>query len=75
MEPPISFEADAVRDEQAKILRAIQPMTAEEVLKRTVRGQYGEGSVKGKRVPGYRSEATGSAGFKDRDVCGAQNPD
>src|SRR4249919_4188151 len=38
MEPPISFEADAVRDEQAKILRAIQPMTEEEVLRRTVRG-------------------------------------
>jgi len=56
MEPPISFEADAVRDEQAKILRAIQPLTAEEVLKRTVRGQYGEGNVKGQRVPGYRSE-------------------
>jgi glucose-6-phosphate 1-dehydrogenase len=56
MEPPISFEADSVRDEQAKILRAIQPMAAEEVLKRTVRGQYGAGTVKGKRVPGYRSE-------------------
>jgi len=56
MEPPISFEADSVRDEQAKILRAIQPMTAEEVLKRTVRGQYGAGTVKGKRVPGYRAE-------------------
>jgi len=56
MEPPISFEADAVRDEQAKILRAIQPMTPEEVLKRTVRGQYGEGVVDGRRVGGYRSE-------------------
>ena len=43
MEPPISFEADAVRDEQTKILRAIQPLTPEEVLTRTVRGQYGEG--------------------------------
>ena len=56
MEPPISFEADAVRDEQAKILRAIQPMTPEEVLTRTVRGQYAEGIIKGKRVVGYRSE-------------------
>jgi glucose-6-phosphate 1-dehydrogenase len=56
MEPPISFEADSVRDEQAKILRAIQPMTPEEVLKRTVRGQYGEGIVNGKRVVGYRAE-------------------
>ena len=44
MEPPISFDADAVRDEQAKILHAIQPLTAEDVLSRTVRGQYGDGS-------------------------------
>ena len=56
MEPPISFQADAVRDEQAKILHAIQPLTAEEVLRRTVRGQYGEGIVDGQRVPAYRSE-------------------
>src|SRR5207245_3609291 len=56
MEPPISFQADAVRDEQAKILHAIQPMSAEEVLRRTVRGQYGEGIVEGQRVPAYRNE-------------------
>jgi glucose-6-phosphate 1-dehydrogenase len=57
MEPPISFAADAVRDEQSKILHAIQPMTPEEVLTRAVRGQYGEGMVDGKRVPAYRAEA------------------
>src|SRR5213079_1232342 len=51
MEPPISFQADAVRDEQAKILHAIQPLTSEEVLTRTVRGQYGPGVVEGQRVP------------------------
>jgi glucose-6-phosphate 1-dehydrogenase len=56
MEPPISFAADAVRDEQTKILRAMQPLTPEEVLSRTVRGQYGEGIVDDKRVPGYRME-------------------
>lgn len=56
MEPPISFEANAVRDEQSKILHAIQPMTDEEVLRRAVRGQYGEGTLKGERVPGYRTE-------------------
>ena len=58
MEPPISFEADAVRDEQSKILHAIQPMSDEEVLRRAVRGQYGEGTSKGERVPGYRAEAS-----------------
>jgi glucose-6-phosphate 1-dehydrogenase len=56
MEPPISFEANAVRDEQAKILRAIQPLTPEEVLTRTVRGQYGEGKIGEQRVPAYRTE-------------------
>jgi glucose-6-phosphate 1-dehydrogenase len=56
MEPPISFEADAVRDEQVKILHAIQPILPEEVLRYAVRGQYGEGIIGGERVPGYRSE-------------------
>jgi len=56
MEPPISFDANAVRDEQAKILHAIQPMSDEEVLSRTVRGQYGDGTEDGKRVGAYRSE-------------------
>ncbi|MGA9799575.1 MAG: glucose-6-phosphate dehydrogenase [Terriglobales bacterium] len=56
MEPPVSFRADSVRDEQGKILHAIQPMSSEDVLIRTVRGQYGEGIVNGERVPAYRSE-------------------
>jgi len=56
MEPPISFQADAVRDEQAKILHAIQPLSSEDVLTRTVRGQYGEGEIAGQHVPAYRSE-------------------
>jgi glucose-6-phosphate 1-dehydrogenase len=56
MEPPISFQADAVRDEQAKVLHAIQPLSSEDVLSKTVRGQYGEGEVNSKRVPGYRTE-------------------
>lgn len=57
MEPPVSFGADAVRDEQAKILHAIQPFNPEDVLTRAVRGQYGEGEVEGQGVPAYRSEA------------------
>jgi glucose-6-phosphate 1-dehydrogenase len=56
MEPPISFRPDAVRDEQAKILHAVQPLSSEEVLTRTVRGQYGAGVEEGHRVPGYRQE-------------------
>lgn len=56
MEPPVSFRPDSVRDEQAKILHAIQPLSAEDVLSKTVRGQYGEGIVNEQRVPAYRSE-------------------
>jgi glucose-6-phosphate 1-dehydrogenase len=56
MEPPISFDANAVRDEQAKILQALQPFSPEDVLTRAVRGQYGEGVVQGEVVPAYRDE-------------------
>jgi glucose-6-phosphate 1-dehydrogenase len=56
MEPPISFSADAVRDEQAKVLHAIQTPTPEEVLTKSVRGQYGEGVAKDGNVAAYRSE-------------------
>jgi len=56
MEPPVSFDADVVRDEQAKILKAISPMSDEEVLTRTVRGQYGAREVKGNKLLNYREE-------------------
>ncbi len=56
MEPPVSFHADAVRDEQAKILHAIQPLSPEDVLTRAVRGQYGDGTIDGSTVAAYRSE-------------------
>jgi glucose-6-phosphate 1-dehydrogenase len=57
MEPPSSFEAEAVRDEKTKVLRAIQPLTAEEVLVRAVRGQYGESAEPDHSAAAYRSEA------------------
>jgi glucose-6-phosphate 1-dehydrogenase len=56
MEPPISFDADEVRNKQAEVLHAIQPLSPEEVLTSTVRGQYGEGAIDGERVVGYRAE-------------------
>ncbi len=56
MEPPVSFQADAVRDEQNKILHAIQPLSSEDVLTKTVRGQYGPGMMESQHVPGYREE-------------------
>ena len=56
MEPPISFDADEVRNKQAEVLHAIQPFGPEEVLTNMVRGQYGGGMTDGHRVPGYRNE-------------------
>lgn len=56
MEPPVSFDADSVRDEQAKILQAIQPFSPEDALHCAVRGQYADGKISGKAVPAYRSE-------------------
>ena len=56
MEPPTSFQADAVRDEKVKVLKAIRSMKPEDVLKQAVRGQYGPGVIDGQPAPGYRSE-------------------
>ena len=56
MEPPSSFEPDAVRDEKVKVLESIRPMAPEQVLTHAVRGQYGEGTLGGKRVPAYQRE-------------------
>ncbi|MGH9823676.1 MAG: glucose-6-phosphate dehydrogenase, partial [Blastocatellia bacterium] len=56
MEPPVAFDADSVREEKVQVLRSIHPMTPEEVSERTVRGQYGPGSVEGDNAPGYREE-------------------
>jgi len=56
METPVSFSADAVRNEQAKVLHSLQPLDSEDVLERSVRGQYGPGVIDGENVPGYRTE-------------------
>jgi len=56
MEPPIAFDANAVREEKVQVLRSIRRMSPEEVKARTVRGQYGPGTIDGQPVPGYRQE-------------------
>jgi glucose-6-phosphate 1-dehydrogenase len=56
MEPPATFEADALRDEKLKTLRAIAPPTRHDVAREVVRGQYGPGWVGGMEVKGYREE-------------------
>lgn len=56
MEPPTSIDPDAVRDEKLKVLRALRPLTGEEVLTHSVRGRYQAGAVAGAPVPGYTDE-------------------
>ena len=56
MESPVSFQADAVRNEQAKVLHSLQPLNSEDVLENSVRGQYGDGQIGDEKVPRYRSE-------------------
>ena len=56
MEPPISFAACSVRDEKAKVLHAVKPITSEEVLSWTVRGQYDEGVTREGRLAAYHAE-------------------
>jgi glucose-6-phosphate 1-dehydrogenase len=56
MEPPVAFDADSLRLEKLKVLRAIRPICGEETPHCAVRGQYGPGLVNGQKVPGYREE-------------------
>ena len=56
MEPPVSLEAESVRDEKVKLLRSIRPIEPEDVARQVVRGQYFAGVVNGQPRPGYRQE-------------------
>jgi glucose-6-phosphate 1-dehydrogenase len=57
MEPPVGFGSDSVRDEKAKALRSIRPISESEVKQVAVRGQYGRGTIAGQPVAPYREEA------------------
>lgn len=56
MEPASSFSSNAVRDERAKLLRAIRIMRPDQVAANAVAGQYGEGRSGSEMVPGFRQE-------------------
>lgn len=56
MEPPTVFDANNVRDERAKLLRAVRIMKPEDVPRYAVPGQYGPAKVGGQEVPGFRQE-------------------
>ncbi len=56
MDPPVALDADAVRDEKVKVLRAIEKYSPHDVDRNAVRGQYAPGWVGGREVRGYRQE-------------------
>jgi glucose-6-phosphate 1-dehydrogenase len=56
MEPMVSFEADEIRNKKADVLHAVRLIHPDEVHQCVVRGQYGQGWVNGKKIPGYREE-------------------
>src|SRR4029079_16896331 len=56
MEPPVVFEAEPVRDEKLKVLKALRRIPPEQVGEYTLRGQYTAGTSDGVAVSGYRGE-------------------
>lgn len=56
MEPPVSLDPDAVRDEKLKVLRSLRPMAVADVARDTVRGQYSAGASGGEAAKGYLQE-------------------
>ncbi|MCB9160003.1 MAG: glucose-6-phosphate dehydrogenase [Caldilineaceae bacterium] len=53
MEPPVAFDAKAVRDQKVNVLRSIKPLAPEDVHRAVVRAQYGPGMLNGEEIPGY----------------------
>lgn len=56
MEPPVSFEANEIRNKKVDVLRAIRRIEKDQVQEYAARGQYGEGWMKGDEVQAYRKE-------------------
>ena len=56
MEPPNSLEAESIRDEKVKIVKALRPIDVSSVKDHVVRGQYTQGVIDGQSVPGYFDE-------------------
>src|SRR3990172_11938851 len=56
MEAPVGFNADAVRDEKVKVLKALRPIRDQEAITNTFRAQYVSGLIGEKRVLGYKDE-------------------
>src|ERR1017187_10155817 len=59
MEPPVSLEAEPIRDEKVKLLKSIRPFTPDDVARQVARGQYFAGIIDSQPRPGYRQEPKG----------------
>ena len=71
MEPPVSADADAIRNEKYKVLSAIRPPPHGDVWSISARGQYGPGAIDGAPVIGYRHEHDVAPDSNTRDLCTA----
>jgi len=56
MEPPIKLDAENIRAEKLKVLKALRPIDQSNIETDTIRGQYASGVIGGKAVPGYQEE-------------------
>ena len=74
MEPPATFDADAVRDEKAKVLRSIRPIPAGRVDEFAVRGQYREGRGMAAKRASLSRRAESVASLRDRNLRGVEVP-
>ncbi len=57
MEPPVSMDADELRDEKVKVLKSVRPIRADSVASQAFRAQYAQGELDGQTLPAYRDEA------------------
>jgi glucose-6-phosphate 1-dehydrogenase len=72
MEPPAAMDAEAVRDEKLKVLKALRPVVDGEVATKTVRGQYRAGAADGVAVKGYLEELDGPSSTETFAVLKAE---
>jgi glucose-6-phosphate 1-dehydrogenase len=56
LEPPVAYDHQSLRDEKVKVLRAVAPMSPDDIDRLVVRAQYDPGTIWGQPVPGYREE-------------------
>ena len=64
MEPPVSLEAESIRDEKVKLLKSIRALGPDDVARQVVRGQYFAGTVDGKPVLGLPAGTEGEIRFQ-----------